>query len=663
MKKTLLAILFTSISIIINAQITNIPDQSFEQKLIGLGYDDVVDGQVLTANIDNITFLDIQYNSIHDLTGIEDFIALDTLYCGYGQIEQMDISNNINLTYLNCYDNNILEFDVSNNINLKKLSCGNNALSNLDLNSNTALIFLYCGYLNLDSLDLSNLNNLEELACGNNNLTELDLSNQNNLTNLYCINNNLTELDLSNLNNLTSLYCENNNLTELDFSHQVNLESLNTSENNITYLDLSNSIYLTFIDVSSNNLFHLNVNNGNNLNIPNVSFFANSNPNLACIQVDNSTYSNTNWTNVDSTCAYSVDCSNITNVYIPDDAFEQELINLGYDLVLDDSVNVESINWIINLDLSSKSISDLTGINNFISLRTLNVYNNNLDSLNVSLLTELEELAFTENNIDSIDLTNNINLTRLDCNYNNLSDIDLSNNLNLTTVYFNFNQLSSIDISHNPLIEYFEADYNQIQEIDLSQNVNIIGLSVSNNILSSLSVDSNINLTHLIVSHNSIDSLDLSNNNLLKIVAVYMNNLNYLNIKNANNGIITTFSASENPDLSCIQVDDATYSETNWTNIDATSSFSEDCSTTNIRYLDLNNHIDIYPNPAKDYIHVIINKSQTKNQTVIISDITGKISQVTDIRQNTNFTIDVSNLTSGVYFIKIGAEVKKIFKQ
>jgi hypothetical protein len=74
-------------------------------------------------------------------------------------------------------------------------------------------------------------------------------------------------------------------------------------------------------------------------------------------------------------------------------------------------------------------------------------------------------------------------------------------------------------------------------------------------------------------------------------------------------------------------------------------------------------NVQVFPNPAKDYIHVIINKSQSKNQTVIISDITGKISQVADIKQNTNFTIDVSNLTSGVYFIKIGAEVKKIIKQ
>ena len=37
--------------------------------------------------------------------------------------------------------------------------------------------------------------------------------------------------------------------------------------------------------------------------------------------------------------------------------------------------------------------------------------------------------------------------------------------------------------------------------------------------------------------------------------------------------------ASGNPDLDCIQVDDVAYSTANWTNIDAGTTFSTDCST------------------------------------------------------------------------------------
>ena len=42
--------------------------------------------------------------------------------------------------------------------------------------------------------------------------------------------------------------------------------------------------------------------------------------------------------------------------FVPDDNFEQELISLGYDSILDDSVLTSNINTVSNLDLSSKGI-------------------------------------------------------------------------------------------------------------------------------------------------------------------------------------------------------------------------------------------------------------------------------------------------------------------
>ncbi len=48
-------------------------------------------------------------------------------------------------------------------------------------------------------------------------------------------------------------------------------------------------------------------------------------------------------------------------------------------------------------------------------------------------------------------------------------------------------------------------------------------------------------------------------------------------MKNGNNSMITSFNLSGNPDLSCIQVDDAADTTIRWTNIDAGTSFSEDC--------------------------------------------------------------------------------------
>ena len=69
-KKLLISILF--ITTFGFGQNTYVPDDNFEQALIDLGYDDVIDDYVLTANISGVTTLDVGEKEISDLTGIED---------------------------------------------------------------------------------------------------------------------------------------------------------------------------------------------------------------------------------------------------------------------------------------------------------------------------------------------------------------------------------------------------------------------------------------------------------------------------------------------------------------------------------------------------------------------------------------------------------------
>ena len=58
---------------------TYVPDDNFEQKLIDLGYDDVLDDYVLTYKIYWVTYLNTGDGEIKDLTGIEDFKSLTKL--------------------------------------------------------------------------------------------------------------------------------------------------------------------------------------------------------------------------------------------------------------------------------------------------------------------------------------------------------------------------------------------------------------------------------------------------------------------------------------------------------------------------------------------------------------------------------------------------------
>ena len=71
------------------------------------------------------------------------------------------------------------------------------------------------------------------------------------------------------------------------------------------------------------------------------------------------------------------------NTYVPDDNFEQALIDLGYDTTLDDYVLTANISGVTSLDVSNKEISDLTGIEAFTALTHLDCSHNQLTSLEI----------------------------------------------------------------------------------------------------------------------------------------------------------------------------------------------------------------------------------------------------------------------------------------
>lgn len=145
--KKLLYILLFNISAISFAQTTNIPDPIFEEALIDLGIDSdgTINGLVLTSDIETIINLNLDHRGIEDLTGLEDFSALEIL----------DVTGNL-LTVL----------DVSNNIQLKELYCSSDAagfnmvVSSLNLTNNNNLEILYGENLVfLETLNLKNGNN------------------------------------------------------------------------------------------------------------------------------------------------------------------------------------------------------------------------------------------------------------------------------------------------------------------------------------------------------------------------------------------------------------------------------------------------------------------------------------------------------------------------
>jgi Leucine-rich repeat (LRR) protein len=401
----------------------------------------------------------------------------------------------------------------------------------------------------------------------------------------------------------------------------ISLTDLRCFDNELTSLDVSQNTALINLNCSNNQLTSLNVRNGNNSILQ--YFHATNNPSLFCIQVDNETDANfplppyDTWQK-DDFATYSEDCSTLELTYVPDDNFEQALIDYGYDIGLNDYVLTSNISEVTSLDVSNQSIADLTGIEDFISLTFLNCGYNPLSSLdmsnNVALTTlicrynQLKELEISQNtaltalvcisnNLSSLDVSQNISLIYLNCENNDLSSLDVSQNVALAHLQCGSNNIEVLDVSHNVALEQLWCGSNKLTNLDLSQNTALKllycsfnpltqQLDVSNNTalefihcadigLESLDVSLQPELFGLFCYINKLESLDLTNNPKLFELWCYNNRLAELNIKNGNNMNVTQFKANYNL-LSCITVDDELFNHTGWIT-DPGVIFSNDC--------------------------------------------------------------------------------------
>ena len=171
-------------------QQTYVPDDNFEQALINLGYDNVLNDSIATSSIDTLKVLSVQSQNIVSLIGIQDFINLRVLRCSNNQIYDINLNNNILLHQLYCGGNQLTELDLSSNDLLRVLRCGNNFIMSLDLSNNINLIQLFSRNCNLTDLNIKNGNNiiLDSLSViGNLNLNCIDVNNINYFNNHFSV--------------------------------------------------------------------------------------------------------------------------------------------------------------------------------------------------------------------------------------------------------------------------------------------------------------------------------------------------------------------------------------------------------------------------------------------------------------------------------------------
>jgi Leucine-rich repeat (LRR) protein len=107
--------------------------------------------------------------------------------------------------------------------------------------------------------------------------------------------------------------------------------------------------------------------------------------------------------------AFSNDCfadAPAPTTYVPDDAFEQYLINIGSDDNLDDHVDTAALKALTTINLYGLgTVASMEGLEACINLKSLYVGGNNLTSIDVSANTKLTCFRCQENSITKLDIS------------------------------------------------------------------------------------------------------------------------------------------------------------------------------------------------------------------------------------------------------------------
>ena len=582
----------TSVAVIVASLYTAIPDANFEQALFDQGYDDVNgDHQVLTSNVSALTSLNVSNASIDNLTGIAAFSSLTDLYCSGNRLTSLNVSGLSNLFTLDCssnsyYDSDTATYTALTSINLAGLSnlgyldCSNNAISSLNVSGLLSLSYLNCSGNRLTTLNVSGLSNLYTLNCSYNwfdngtttsYLTSINVAGLSNLGTLDCSGNvMLSSLNLTGLSNLSELRLSGNNFSTinllglsylgwLDISYNK-LTSLNIGGTGIYYLDCSNNLLTNLVTTGASSLNDLRCDNNNltSLDLPlsdNLIYFSSANNySLSCIGVEDVDLALGSGWNIDSWSTFKLLSSPCIYTAIPDPNFEQALIDLGHDTIIDGKVLTSAVTGIISLDVSNKGISNLYGIKSFTALQHLNCSTNGLNALDLVGLSNLKTIDCSANSIAEFLMTNTTNLTSLNCSYNNyLASLNLSGLTNLNTLVCGSNQLTSLnftglthlatlDCSNNslPTLSYsglttltsLDCSYTERTSLSLTGLTNLVSLKFSDNLLTTINLSGLSNLKILDCSNNKLSTISLSGLSLLETFSCGGNLLTSLSLSN-----------------------------------------------------------------------------------------------------------------------------------
>lgn len=558
----------------------NFPDPNFRKFLIE-NIDGIKGDRFLSDSEKNaVTDLNVSNLGIKDLTGIQYFTNLETIYCYGNEISGVNMYKLVNLlpapssilgglaiNYNGCSPDNVItkaQAEIAASKGWLTVRCLNdedielydgedvavsakffpdtkfrslvaaydtdkdNILSDDELNVVTALDVKGQGITALTGIEY--FYNLQTLNCGNNSLTALDVSMNQKLTELRCYYTGLKSLDVSNNTALIYLECQSNSFESLDVSANTALQYLDCQNTGLKSLDVSNNKELFYLDCSDNSLTSVDVLNNTKLGKLDCSYNS-----LESLDVSKNTALRTLYCS--NNRLKSLDVSKNTELlYLRcygnqiSGAAMTSLVNSLRSLV---SVYTDAFFYVCSDKVETDNIITAAQVkiatDKLWRVKKYDSDGNAVDYAGVEKVIKINETNFPDVKFRNILLTEDYGLDGIltDAEILTVTELNLTNRgikdltgiehfTNMTKLDCSFNRFESLDFSKNPALKELNCSMVGLTSLDVSKNTALEILYCGNNHLTSLDVSKNTALIWLDCGFNRLTSLDVSQNTALK---------------------------------------------------------------------------------------------------------------------------------------------------
>ena len=258
-------------------------------------------------------------------------------------------------------------------------------------------------------------------------------------------------------------------------------------------------------------------------------------------------------------------CEIMARTFVPNDEFEQYLIDLGLDDTLDDFVLTANIESVTELEFGEQLAiddiaDDLTGIEAFSGLISLTLNSQTVNELNIIAHPTLENIFLKQCSIQNMEVSGNSNLIELSLTQGaSVQNLLFSENpLAETISIFESGWINAI-ISSNPRLTSIANDDNHFGTTTrITNNQSLAEINWVNGSFGDTTFANNPNLTSVTIFFCNTRTLDISQNPSITSLSLGETSFESLDLSNNN---LTNFSISHDPPsrvdhelLTCIKV-------------------------------------------------------------------------------------------------------------